>query len=50
MDSLDLEAAIQADLFSEWTKAADLGKREAVHRKLEVHDTTMKILRRIANG
>mgnify|MGYP003655199333 CR=1 FL=1 len=48
MDSVGLEQEIQTEFFEQWRKELDGWHR--VKAKLEVHDTTMKILRRIANG
>ena len=49
MDSLDLEAAIRAELYEEWRNAKP-DEWHVVHGKHDVLDLTMKILRRIANG
>ena len=50
MDSLDLEAAIRADLYLEWTQCKTLADREQIYLKEKVVDNVFKQIRRLAGG
>jgi hypothetical protein len=50
MDSLGLEAGIQAELFDEWKRCEGIAEREQLYREHALIERVFKLIRRIASG